>query len=105
MDTIIKYRQFFIMISLWILVSVTGGPVNIVFVSICAVLLKSRGKYTELILGLWVVCTLSDSRLDSFSSFEKAKFIYIVLLALFLLLDIKRFKPLTNLYLPFLPFI
>jgi O-antigen ligase len=104
-DTIVKYRQFFIMLILWIILSIVAGPVNIAFVAICAIILKSREKYTEMLMGLWVVCTLSDNRLSSFASFEQAKYLYIILLSLFFLLDLKKFKPTVNLYLRFLPFI
>ncbi|HTA27971.1 MAG TPA: hypothetical protein VK809_09285, partial [Bacteroidia bacterium] len=91
METIIKYRQFFIMIALWMVVSIIGGPVNIGFIALCVLLLKLRNKDTELLAGLWFVCTMSDSRLEVFKSFEQAKYAYIVLLTIFILLNAKKY--------------
>ncbi len=87
------------------LVSMIGGPVNIGFIAICVLLLKLRNKDTELLAGLWFVCTMSDSRLEAFKSFEQAKYAYIVLLTVFILINVKKYAPLSRFYLLFLPFI
>lgn len=105
MDTIVKYRQFFIMIILWLLTSIVAGPVNIGLITLSVLILKLRNRYTELLVGFLFVCTMSDNRLKVFSSFESAKYVYIVLLTLFLLFDSKKFRPLSRFFLAFLPFI
>lgn len=105
MDTIVKYRQFLIMLILWLIVALFGGPINIVFIPLCVIFLKLRNRYTEMLLGFWFVCTFSDSRLDLLSSFEQAKYVYIVLLTIFLLLDAKQFTPINRFFIRFLPFI
>ncbi len=87
------------------LISIAGGPVNIAFVALCVLLLKLRNKDTELLAGLWFVCTMSDSRLTIFSSFESAKYVYIILMTLFIFLNAKKFYPLSRFYLLFMPFI
>jgi len=104
-DTIVKYRQFFIMIILWLLTSIVAGPVNIGLITLSVLILKLRNRYTELLVGFLFVCTMSDNRLKVFSSFESAKYVYIVLLTLFLLFDSKKFRPLSRFFLAFLPFI
>jgi len=104
-DTIVKYRQFLIMLILWLIVALFGGPINIVFIPLCVIFLKLRNRYTEMLLGFWFVCTFSDSRLDLLSSFEQAKYVYIVLLTIFLLLDAKQFTPINRFFIRFLPFI
>lgn len=104
METIVKYRQFFIMISLWMIVSILGGPVNIVFITLCALILKLRNKDTELLVGLWFVCTMSDNRLDAFRSFEQAKYVYIIMMTVFIFISIRKFAPLNRFYLIFIPF-
>ena len=85
-------------------ISMVGGPVNIAFIALCVLLLKLRNKDTEMLAGLWFVCTMSDSRLLIFSSFEQAKYVYIVLMTFFLVFNIRRFVPLSKFYLRFLPF-
>ena len=87
------------------LVSALGGPVNIAFIALCVILLKLRNKDTEMLAGLWFVCTMSDSRLLIFSSFEQAKYVYIVLMTFFIFLNARKFQPLSRFYLIFLPFI
>lgn len=84
--------------------SAVGGPVNIAFVTLSVLVLKLRNRYTELLTGLWFVCTMSDSRLNSFHSFELAKYPYVSLLAVFLIFDIKKFQPFSRFFLRFLPF-
>jgi O-antigen ligase len=93
------------MIISWMFISMVGGPVNIAFIALCVLLLKLRNKYTELLAGLWFVCTMSDNRLKIFGSFEQAKYVYIVLLTIFLVFNIRKFAPLNPFYLRFLPFI
>jgi len=105
LDTIIKYRQFFIMIIIWMLVSIIAGPVAIGLIALSILLLKLRNMYTEMLVGLWFVCTMSDNRLEVFSSFEKAKFVYVVLLSALLFVNLKKFQPFNRFYIRFLPFI
>ena len=87
------------------IVSIVAGPVNVGLITLCVLLLKMRGKYTEMLAGLWFVCTMSDNRLPKFSSFEQAKYVYIVLLSVLLIFNTRNFKPLSRFYILFLPFI
>jgi O-antigen ligase len=92
------------MIILWMVTSIVAGPVVIGLVVLSALALKAQNKYTELIAGLWVVCTFSDNRWDVFSSFETAKFFYLALMALFLIFDNKKFFPINKFYQRYIPF-
>ncbi len=93
------------MILVWIAISMLAGPIVIALVAVTTLLLKFRKRYSELLAGFWVICTLSDNRAESFHYFEQAKYVYLSLLALFLIFDNKSFKPFFPFFLRFLPFI
>ncbi|MCH8902367.1 MAG: O-antigen ligase family protein [Bacteroidetes bacterium] len=99
-----EYYQFLILIAIWIIVGVNNIPVALVIIPLSILLLKVKSRYLELLLGLFVILTMSDmiALYPNFGS--KVKPIYIVLLAMFLFLDSKRFQPINYLAQPFLLF-
>ena len=61
--------------------------------------------YFEIFLGFWFILILSDNlHLNDLGFAKSFKDVYIVLMALIFYLDRKKFRPLSNLYKPFLWF-
>lgn len=92
-----------IMLS-WIMVGVFMGPVVYFYVPITLMILGARKQYFEMLLGFFLMLTLSDSREGYLFFASTVKEIYIILLALFMLLDSKSFRPFNGITLRFIPF-
>jgi len=107
-----KYRHFFLLLIIWIGASLVSGPLNITVVVLSMFLLKAKNRYTEMIAGLWFLCTMSDNALGKFShgqivtvnGFDGAKYACMILLVIFLFFDIRKFSPLSKFYSRFVPF-
>lgn len=97
---------FIAIVMLWVLVAYFLGPVGYAFLPLTLLLLKSRDRYMDLILGFLIVLVMSDIHKDVWRDniFTSAKNIYIVLLAMFLLLERERFSPMSKIFTIFLPF-
>lgn len=105
METIKKNSQLVFMIFLWVASGYGGQYVPLALVPICVYLMKRREMYKELLIGFFILLTLSDSRSEFLSWAANAKNEYIVLLFLFIFLDRKSFTPFNYFYQKFLPFI
>lgn len=93
--------QFFGLLFIWLVVGVYGGPVIYGVLPLTILIFKRRELYLELLLGFIFILVLSDLRGAQFSFASDLKPVYIVLLAVFLLFDIKQFQPVNKLYLFF----
>jgi len=88
----------------WALVGMYAGPVIFFYLPVTLIFMKGRDQYLELLLGFIFILILSDSRVGSLQFAVNAKEIYIILLAVFLVIDSKGFAPFNSFYLRFLPF-
>lgn len=103
----LRSESFFItMVLAWVVVAYFLGPIGYAFLPLTLLLLKSRERYMDLILGFLIVLVISDMHKDVWRDniFRNAKNIYIVLLSMFLLLERERFTPLSKIFTIFLPF-
>ncbi|HNN11425.1 MAG TPA: O-antigen ligase family protein [Bacteroidia bacterium] len=73
-------------------------------VALSVVMLKLKGMYKELILGLFFLLVMSDSRQSEALYAAQAKNIYIVLLSLFYFFDRKNFTGTNDYFKPFILF-
>ena len=104
MEVIKKNGQLIFMILLWIASGYGGQFLPLAIVPITVYLMKRRGMYKELLIGFFVLLTLSDSRANSLAWAANAKNEYIVLLLSFIVFDQKTFSPLSPLFKKFIPF-
>jgi O-antigen ligase len=103
-DIFKKNTNLIVILFLWLISGVYAGPVVYPVIVISLFYFKSKNQYMEMLLGFFYLLILSDSRLDSLGFAETAKDIYMVIVAMFLLFDGKKFSPFNTLYLAFLPF-
>jgi len=89
----------------WIVVGIFMGPVVYFYVPVTLVVLGIRKQYFEMLLGFFLMLTLSDSREGYLFFASTVKEIYIIILALFMLLDSKSFRPFNGITLWFIPFL
>jgi O-antigen ligase len=99
-----KHYQFAILLIIWVVSGIWGGPAYLGIIPLSVILLKSKGMYVELICGLIFILVLSDSwNLDMLWA-GNVKDIYLVLLSLFFFFNQKEFPQKNNLFYPYIPF-
>jgi hypothetical protein len=98
--------QFIGLVLMWFVVSYFLGPIGYAFLPLTLMALKTRDRYADMIFGFVIVLVLSDIHKDVWQDniFRNAKNIYIVLLAIFLLVERERFQPFSHIFTIFLPF-
>jgi O-antigen ligase len=103
MEVLKRNSQFIFIVFLWLL-SGYGGPLPYLVVPITVIVMKRRNMYQELLLGFFLILTLSDSRSYFLDWASNAKNEYIVLMAIFLMIDRKSFSHFSYFYKRFIPF-
>lgn len=99
-----EQQQFLVLIGIWVLCGMFAGPLIYFVVPLSLLLMKRRGMHLEMLLGFFLILTLSDSRQISFHFATSIKDIYLLLLAVFLLFDRANFKPLDQTLKRYIPF-
>ncbi len=107
MLTYLRSESWFVfMVLSWVGVAFYLGPITYAFLPLSLLLLKSRDRTMELIMGFLIVLVLSDVHKEVWRDnvFTNAKNIYILLLAMFIFLERQRFMPLSKIFAIFIPF-
>lgn len=81
-----------------------GGPLVFAYVPLTLFLLKMRGRYAEIIVGLHFILILSDNLEPPFAFAKNLKNIYILVIFLFFILDRKKLAPYSRFFKRFIPF-
>ncbi|MBX7239481.1 MAG: hypothetical protein K1X73_08935, partial [Bacteroidia bacterium] len=92
--------QFVIMCFAWVFCGMVNETLGVAAVALSVVMLKLKGMYKELILGLFFLLVMSDSRQSEALYAAQAKNIYIVLLSLFYFFDRKNFTGTNDYFKP-----
>jgi O-antigen ligase len=103
MDVFKKNSQLIVIFFVWLL-SGYAGPLVYAVIPATLFIFKRRNQYLELIIGFFFILVLSDSREGSLQWAVNAKDEYILMLAMFLLMDRKSFRPFNYFYQKFIPF-
>lgn len=90
--------QFILLMFTWVLVGAYGGVLIYFVLPVTVFLFRKREMYAELLISFLFILVLSDSRQDNMAFAESIKNLYIVLLALFFLFDLKSFFPLNRIF-------
>jgi O-antigen ligase len=99
-------KQLWLILFIWLLAGVFVGSIaTLILIPATLLLLKRKNLYMEMLLGFFFILILSDSRQPELRFAAHVKDIYIVLLGLFLVLNLKDFKPINKTYQYVLPFI
>lgn len=96
--------QFAIMCLAWVFCGIINQYVGVAAVVLSVVMLKQKGMYKELILGLLFLLVMSDNRQDEALYAATAKNFYIVLISAFYFFDRKNFRGLNDYFKPFVIF-
>jgi len=97
-------KQLYFTLIVWLIIGMYGGPLIYGVLPVTVLLMKKREMYEELLIGFLFILILSDSFEQSLVFAKSLKNIYISLLAIFVLFDLKSFQPLNKLYKIFIPF-
>ena len=96
--------QLFLVLFIWLVVGILGGPVSYVLVPMTMFLMHKQGMFEELLIGYFFVLILSDSLETQLLFAKNLKNVYISMLAIFFFLDTTSFYPLNRLYKTYLLF-
>jgi O-antigen ligase len=88
----------------WVFCGIINQYLAVAAVTLSVILLKQKGMYKELILGLIFLLVMSDSRQSEALYAATAKNGYIVLLSLFYFFDRKQFAGANDYFKPFILF-
>ncbi len=100
----VKNVQFYIILSVWLVVGMYAGPAIFVVLPFTLFLMRNKGMWEELLIGFFFILILSDSLVPALHFAKNIKIVYLVVLAGFVVLDFEEFAPLNNLYRVFIPF-
>jgi O-antigen ligase len=106
MDYLRDELQFLVVVAMWVLVGIFLGPVAFAFIPLTLLAFKSRDMWSEMLMGMLLILVLSDvnKEMVSMRIFKDVKEVYVVVLAMFLVLEQKRFAPFPGVFTLFLPF-
>ncbi|HLG02514.1 MAG TPA: O-antigen ligase family protein [Bacteroidia bacterium] len=97
--------RWVILTLIWLFAGMYTGPFVYAVLPVCLLLMKRLEMNLGLLLGFFLILTLSDSRQPQFMFAENAKNIYIVMLGLFLFTDLKKFQPFEKVYKRYIVFL
>lgn len=97
-------NQFIIIALFWVILGIYAGPVIFVVLPVMLFLLYSKNMHLEILLGFFLILTLSDSRLSQLNFAADAKNIYIVMISLFSFLEMRNSSITIDFYKYFIGF-
>ncbi len=101
--TALLEKQNYLILLFWIALGIFTGPLVYFVMPLHMYLLKNRGEWLWLLLGFWLVLTLSDSRQAIFFFAKDLKMVLIIVLAFFYF-AFKQKEYSYNFFKPFIAF-
>ena len=99
-------KQLVLMLLLWVAVGMIVEEVDYLLIPICLVLLKSKNRHTEMIIGFSLILFLADNRHHSLRDFSYGiKDIALLVFAFLFFLNSKQFYERSKIHVPFILFI
>lgn len=102
-----EHWQLVLVMCVWLAVGIIWQQAVYALLPLSVFYFKSRDLWPELLFGMLLVLVLSDMEKDMFpvmKVFKDAKNFYVLAIAMLLLLETKRFAPLSTVFNIFLPF-
>ncbi len=105
-DLIRNHLAFIIIAISWVLVAVYGQALIYAWLPFTILLLKAKEQWPELLMGLLLFLVLSDmdKHINEMFIIKSVKNVFIVMLALFFIIERNRFFPFSRVFNIFLPF-
>jgi O-antigen ligase len=85
-------QQFLIIALVWLITGLYAGPLVFFIVPVSLILMYNKGMHLEIFLGFFFILTLSDSRLVQLGFAANVKNIYLLVIALISLKEMKYLK-------------
>jgi O-antigen ligase len=104
-DYIKENSQFILLMIVWTIAGILIKESALVLVPMTLILLKRKGRYTEIFLGFFFIIFLSDNRHHELDFAKLVKDITLVLLCAFVFLDRKNFSFRSGIFVPFTAFL
>jgi O-antigen ligase len=105
LESLKRNSQFLAMLAIWVFTGMAFAPAGLLVVAVSVILLKWKGRYAEMIIGLIFILILSDSRQYQLDFAKQVKDVYLVLLTALYLFDRKNFNFSNSTFLSFTPFL
>ena len=99
----LQEKQNYFILLFWVLVGIYTGPLVYFAIPIHMFILKNKGEWVWLLIGLWIVLILSDSRQHVFRFAQSFKPVMMLVLA-FLFLTLPKENDRFTFFKPFVPF-
>lgn len=102
-----EHWQLVLVMCVWLAVGIIWQQAVYALLPLSVFYFKSRDLWPELLFGMLLVLVLSDMEKDMFpvmKVFKDAKNFYVLAISMLLLLETKRFAPLSSVFNIFLPF-
>lgn len=78
-------KKFYYILIFWVVVGMFTGPLAYIFIPAHLIFLNQKGNWLAILLGLWLILTLSDSRHEIFHFAQTVKLVLMGLLGVFFL--------------------
>lgn len=97
-------KQLLLIGSIWIIFGIYTGPLVYIVLPLMLLLMNKREMHLEILLGFFLILTLSDSRSHSLSFAANIKNVYILFISLFSYMQIKNLNQKIDFHKYFIPF-
>lgn len=101
---LIDNSQFMLIGLIWLVVGIYMGPVHFLVVPAMLLIMYKKEMHLEILLGFFLILTLSDSRSHNLSFAAAIKNVYILLISLFSYMEMKKEERGLDFYRYFIPF-
>jgi O-antigen ligase len=105
LDFLKRNAQFTLMILVWVFCGIANQWIATGVVVVCALLMKQKNMYRELVWGFLFILVMGDNREYSALYGATAKVPYLLFMALFYFLDSKNFRFKNDFFYPFVIFL
>lgn len=105
-DHVREHLNLYLLILLWLVAAVFGGPVIYALLPLSVIFLRSRSRYPDMLFGLLMVLILSDVSPGflEMRKFKDAKYLMMIAISGVVILDRRIMVPMAGLFKVFAPF-
>ncbi len=107
LDHLRAHIQLFLLIGVWVLATLFGGPIIYGLLPLSVLLLRGREMYPDILFGFLMILVLSDMdpMFVEMRKIKTAKHAMMVAISLVMLMDRQKMSPLSQIFPVFLPFL
>jgi len=87
---ILQEKKIYLILLFWVLIGMFTGPLAYLIIPVHLIILNQKGEWLVILLGLWLILTLSDSRQHILQFTQSLKPLLMALLGFLILISSKR---------------